>query len=66
VLTLLYSGKKIKLDDRMLSILQYALDYPNTWHNMGTDKASIATTNRLEKAGLVEIRDFSHQYRVKP
>jgi hypothetical protein len=66
VVTLLYRGTKIRMHDRMASILQYALDYPKMWRKIGTDEASIAAVKKLEAAGLMKIKDYSNQYRVKP
>jgi hypothetical protein len=50
----------------MLSILQYALKYPRLWHDIGQDKTSRDAIKRLEAAGLVEVKDYSNQYRIRP
>ncbi len=66
VTTIDYKGRRIRLTKRMLEALQYALKYPKIWHNIGTDKASLEAVKRLEAAGLVEVLEYSNQYRVKP
>jgi hypothetical protein len=40
--------------------LEYALKLPNRWHEIGIDKEGKDAVKRLEKAGLVEIRDYSN------
>lgn len=50
----------------MLEALQYALKYPKVYHDIGTDKASREAVKRLETAGLVEVLEYSNQYRAKP
>jgi hypothetical protein len=66
MLTLNYHGKKIRLSDRMLSLLQYAMKNPNRWHRFGPDEDGIEAAKRLEKTGLVEICEYSSHYRINP
>jgi hypothetical protein len=55
--TITYHNKRIRLTDRMFSLpgIRY-----------GPDKEGIAAVKRLEKAGLVEIREYSNHYRINP
>jgi hypothetical protein len=65
-LTINYHGKKIRLTENMLGYLQHALKLPNRWHEIGQDIEGKDAVKRLEKAGLVEIRDYSNHYKVRP
>ena len=64
--TITYHGKKIPLTDEMFGYLEYAMKYPSRWHNIGLDQNGIDAVKRLEKIGLVEIRDYSNHYRLNP
>ena len=66
MLTISYHGKKIRLNEEMLGYLQYALKSPNRWHEIGKDEEGIDAVKRLEKIGLVEIREYSNQYKINP
>jgi hypothetical protein len=50
----------------MRNYLEYALKSPNRWHPIGIDKEDKDTVKRLEKAGLVEIREYSNHYKINP
>jgi hypothetical protein len=65
---LTYQGRRIRLTQRMVEILDYATKYPkpNSWHNIGHDDASKKAVERLRAAGLVEVAEHSNQYRLTP
>jgi len=50
----------------MAAALRFALHYPEQWHAIGQDRATRYAIKRLKVAGLIEVRDYSDQYRVKP
>jgi hypothetical protein len=63
----IYKGKRIELTDEMYALLDYAVKYPtqNRWHDIGIGKA-LEAAQQLEEAGLIEIREFSNQFRLAP
>jgi hypothetical protein len=61
-----YQGRRIRLGKHMAAALKFALHYPGQWHSIGQDRAMRDAINRLKAADLIEIRDYSDQYRVKP
>jgi hypothetical protein len=64
--TINYQGRRIRLGKHMEAALKFALHYPKQWHAIGPDKAMRAAIKRLEAADLVEVLEYSDQYRVKP
>jgi hypothetical protein len=66
--TMFYKGRRIRLTPRMVEILDYATRYPKpgTWHNIGRDEASRKAIERLKTADLVEVAEYSNQYRLTP
>jgi hypothetical protein len=59
--TIDYHGRKHRLDDDMLRLLQWALKRPSRWVKIGED---VETVQRLEAEGLVEIFEVANMYRV--
>jgi hypothetical protein len=39
---------------------------PTRWHRFGPDQEGIDAAKKLEKAGLVEIREYSSHYKINP
>jgi hypothetical protein len=66
VTTIDYHGRRIRLTEAMLEALQYVLKHPKAWHNIGADAASREAVERLQTEGLVEVLEYSNQFRVKP
>ena len=66
MVTIDYHGKRLKLDEEMLRYLQYAAKEPSRWHACGSGKKSQDAIKRLEKIGLVEIREGTNHYKVNP
>ena len=66
--TITYKGRRIRLSQQMFEILDYATKYPkpNRWHDIGRDEASRKAVERLAAEGLVEIAEYSNQYRLTP
>ena len=66
--TITYKGRRIGLTERMFEILDYATKYPKagSWHNIGHDHASREAIERLRAEGLVEVAEYSNQYRLTP
>jgi hypothetical protein len=64
--TITYRGTKILLTDEMFGYLEYAMKSPNRLHKFGPDEDGIAAVKKLEKAGLVEIREYSGHYKINP
>jgi hypothetical protein len=62
--TITYHGRKIRLDDVMMGALQWALKNAGRWQDIGKEKSRAGAIKRLEAAGLVEILEYSNQYRV--
>jgi hypothetical protein len=59
-------GRRIRLGKHMAAALRFALHYPEQWRAIGQDRAMRYAIKRLKAAGLIEVRDYSDQYRVKP
>jgi hypothetical protein len=59
--TIEYHGRRIRLDDDMLRLLQWALERPGRWVKIGPD---IEAVGRLVAEGLVEIFEVANMYRV--
>lgn len=59
--TIEYHGRRIRLDDDMLRLLQWALERPDRWVKIGPD---IEAVRRLVAEGLVEIFEVANMYRV--
>ncbi len=66
MITIDYHGKRLKLDEEMHQYLQYAMKEPMRWHAMGAGKKSKDAIKRLEKIGLVEIREGTNHYKISP
>jgi hypothetical protein len=64
--TMNYKGRRIELTDEMAEALEYALQRPKAWHSIGWTTEHKEAAKRLSAEGLVEIRDFSNQYRLTP
>jgi ribosomal protein L19E len=64
--TINYQDRRIRLGKHMAAALKFALHYPEQWHDIGHDRAMRDAVKRLKAAGLIEVRDYSNQYRVKP
>ncbi len=54
-----------KLNKAMLSILEYAQSSPSIWHDIGRDATSKAAIDALAARGVIEIREYSNQFRLK-
>lgn len=49
---------------RMLNILQYAINDPKRWHDIGADPDSKRAAQVLVDHGLIEVRIPQNQYRL--
>jgi hypothetical protein len=54
-----------KLDAAMLAALEYAQRYPKSWIDIGNDETSKAAIALLQARGVVEIQEYSNQFRLK-
>jgi hypothetical protein len=61
MVTITYHGRKIRLDEDMLRLLQWALERPGRWVKIADEMAAV---RRLEAAGLVEVFEVAKMYRV--
>ena len=61
MITIDYHGRKIRLDDDMLRLLEWALKRPGRWVKIGEE---IDAVRRLEARGLVEVFEVANMYRV--
>ncbi len=59
--TIDYHGRKIRLDEDMLRLLQWALKRPGRWVKIAEDMDAV---KRLEAEGLVEVFEVANMYRV--
>lgn len=53
------------LDDKMFAILDWAAKHPTRWHSIGPDKDWQHAAQLLAERGVIEIREYSNQYRLK-
>lgn len=59
------SAAERKLDKAMLTILEYAQAHPARWHNIGPDETDKAAIAKLLERGVVEVREYSNQFKLK-
>lgn len=59
------SKAEILVQERMLSMLKWASDRPNKWHNIGKLDVDSKAAKLLEKRGVIETRQPWNQYRLK-
>jgi hypothetical protein len=55
-----YHGRKIRLDEDMLRLLQWALERPGRWVKIAEDGEAVKRTAQ----GLVEVFEVAQMYRV--
>ena len=54
------------VNEQMLALLEWAADHPTRWHDIGPEEASKRAAELLAKRGVIEIREYSNQYKLKP
>lgn len=54
------------VNEQMLALLEWASDHPKRWHDIGREESSKRAAELLAKRGIIEIREYSNQYRLKP
>jgi hypothetical protein len=66
--TITYKGIRIRLTRRAFEMLDYAAKYPTPgrWHDIGGSDEDRKAAEQLKVAGLIEVREFSNQYRLTP
>jgi hypothetical protein len=52
--------------EQMLALLEWAAENPTRWHDIGKDPATVRAAELLAKRGVIEIREYSNQYKLKP
>lgn len=52
--------------EQMLAIVEWASEHPKRWHDIGKLPETRKAAELLAKRGVIEIRDYSNQYRLKP
>jgi len=50
----------------MLALLEWVSDHPKQWHDIGKLPESRQAAELLAKRDVIEIREHSNQYRLKP
>jgi hypothetical protein len=54
------------VNEQMLALLEWASDHPKRWHDIGPEESSKRAAELLAKRGVIEIRGYSNQYKLKP
>jgi hypothetical protein len=54
------------VNEQMLALLEWASDHPTRWHDIGPEESSKRAAELLAKRGVIEIREYSNQYKLKP
>jgi hypothetical protein len=54
------------VNEQMLALLEWASDHPKRWHDIGPEESSKRAAELLAKRGVIEIREYSNQYKLKP